>query len=140
MKHRIHSAALALALVVAPALAQQQEEELAPGFNACVQQSGGATTQMAACGQAAYEFWDKRLNEAYKKARQACFDAACQERLRGMQRHWIQYKEAMGDVLFRGLERVGGSMNRLNAVAFAAEETKKQTRLLQELLRSGGAQ
>ena len=62
------------------------------------------------------------------------------EKLQGAQRHWIQYKEAMGDVLFRSLQRVGGSMDRLNAVTFSAEETKKQTLLLQELLRSSGAE
>ena len=133
------AALVALSLSGASALAQPQEE-LAPGFDACVQQSGGATPQLVACAQAAYEFWDKRLNEEYKKARQACFDETCREKLLGAQRHWIQYKEAMGDMLFRGLQRTGGSMDRLNAVTFSAEETKKQTLLLQELLRSSGAE
>ncbi|MBR6975863.1 MAG: DUF1311 domain-containing protein [Ottowia sp.] len=133
------AALVALSLSGASALAQPQEE-LAPGFDACVQQSGGATPQLVACAQAAYEFWDKRLNEEYKKARQACFDETCREKLLGAQRHWIQYKEAMGDVLFRSLQRTGGSMGRLNAVTFSAEETKKQTLLLQELLRSSGAE
>ena len=128
-----------LFLCPAPLCAAEAGDELAPGFNACVERSGGSTPQMAACGQAAYEYWDKRLNDAYKKARQACFDDACRDRLQNMQRLWVQYKEAMGDVLFRGLERVGGSVNRLDAVAFSAEETKKQTELLRDLLRSSGA-
>lgn len=138
------SAPLALFLAVSflcpPLRAAEDREELAPGFNACVRQSGGSTPQMVACGQAAYEYWDKRLNDEYKKARQACFDDACRDRLQNMQRLWVRYKEAMGDVLFRSLDRVGGSMSRLDAVTFSAEETKKQAELLRDLHRGGGVE
>ncbi|MBQ9579232.1 MAG: DUF1311 domain-containing protein [Ottowia sp.] len=134
--HTTRAAALlaAFALCAAPALAQQ-EEELAPGFDACLKKSGGVTDKMEACSRAAYEYWDKQLNAEYKKVRQACPDDSCRQKLRDMQRHWIQYKESMSGVVYRGIGTEGASMNRLNAVAFEAEETKKQTELLRELLR-----
>ena len=138
MKHHTTRAAAllaALAMCAAPALAQQQEEELAPGFDACLGKSGGVTDKMEACAQAAYEFWDKQLNAEYKKVRQACDDDACRQKLRDAQHHWIQYKEAMRGVVYRGIGTEGAPQNRLNAVTFEAEETKKQTGLLRELLR-----
>ena len=136
-RHTTRAAALlaALALCGASALAQQQQrEELAPGFNACMEQSGGVTPKMVDCGRAAYEFWDKQLNVEYKKARQACENDACRQKLRDMQRHWIKYKEAMSSILFQGLDSGGGSLNRVDAAIFEAEETKKQTGLLRDLL------
>ena len=137
MKHHTTRAAALLAALVfctAPALAQQQREELAPGFNACMEQSGGVTPEMMDCGRAAYEFWDKQLNVEYKKVQQACENDTCRQKLRDMQRHWIQYKEAMSLIMFQGLDSGGGSLNRVNAAIFEAEETKKQTGLLRDLL------
>ena len=69
-KLRLLLCCLALLFLAAPAMAE--EDELAPGFDRCMEQSGGVTTEMLGCLQQAYEYWDARLNTNYKKARQAC--------------------------------------------------------------------
>ena len=69
-KLRLLLCCLALLFLTAPAMAE--EDELAPGFDRCMEQSGGVTTEMLGCLQQAYEYWDARLNTNYKKARQAC--------------------------------------------------------------------
>ena len=51
--------AVPLALA-APACA---EEELAPGYNACMDRSDGVTADMIECMNKAYAYLDKRLNE-----------------------------------------------------------------------------
>lgn len=61
---------LALLFLAAPAMAE--EDELAPGFDRCMEQSGGVTMEMMGCFQQAYDYWDARLNANYQKARQAC--------------------------------------------------------------------
>ena len=40
----------------------------------------------------------------------------------------------MSSILFQGLDSGGGSLNRVDAAIFEAEETKKQTGLLRDLL------
>lgn len=82
-KLRLLLCCLALLFLTAPAMAE--ENELAPGFDRCMEQSGGVTTEMLGCLQQAYEYWDVRLNANYKKARQACKSSsdpkACSDKL-----------------------------------------------------------
>lgn len=126
---RILFCALALVFMTSSAFA---EEELAPGYNACMENSGGVTAKMNDCMENAYNYLDKRLNAKYKKARQACMDSsnpgACSEKLLKMQRHWIQYKELMSELV--GLPNEGGSMAGLAGMSFLVDETAKQARLL----------
>ena len=82
-KLRLLLCCLALLFLAAPAMAE--EDELAPGFDRCMEQSGGVTTEMLGCLQQAYEYWDARLNTNYKKARQACKSCSTgQRRFTGM--------------------------------------------------------
>ena len=106
------------------------EEELAPGYNACIDKAQ-STADNVECLTGAYNYWDKVLNANFKKAQGACEDTAnakeCRARLLKAQRLWIQYKEAMGDALY-GMG--GGTMDSLTVGHFLAEETKKQAQLL----------
>ena len=107
-------------------------EELAPGFAQCMEKAE-STAASIECLTAAYNHWDKILNENFKRAREACKDSEhadkCEKDLVKAQRLWIQYKEAMFPVIdeLNG----GGSMARLMVNDFAVSETKKQARLLE---------
>ena len=107
------------------------EEELAPGYNACIEKAQ-STADNLECLTAAYTHWDKALNANFKKAQAACEDTAnakeCRAKLLKAQRLWIQYKEAMGDALY-GMGG-GGTMDSLTVGHFLAGETKKQAQLL----------
>ena len=132
-KLRLLLCCLALLFLAAPAMAE--EDELAPGFDRCMEQSGGVTTEMLGCLQQAYEYWDARLNTNYKKARQACKSSsdpkACSDKLLKGQRAWVQYKEAFTDLV--QLPNEGGSMARLNSMSFLTGETRTQALLLGQL-------
>lgn len=132
-KLRLLLCCLALLFLAAPAMAE--EDELAPGFDRCMEQSGGVTTEMLNCLQQAYEYWDARLNTNYKKARQACKSSsdpkACSDKLLKGQRAWVQYKEVFTDLV--QLPNEGGSMARLNSMSFLTGETRKQALLLGQI-------
>lgn len=132
-KLRLLLCCLALLFLAAPAMAE--EDELAPGFDRCMEQSGGVTTEMLGCLQQAYEYWDARLNTNYKKARQACKSSsdpkACSDKLLKGQRAWVQYKEVFTDLV--QLPNEGGSMARLNSMSFLTGETRKQALLLGQI-------
>ncbi len=112
-----------------PALA---EEELAPGFNECMEKSGGVTADMLMCLNDAYDHWDTVLNENYAAAMKLCDESAdpkvCKDKLRRAERLWVQYKDAMAEALaeFEG----GGTASTVMASDFMAGETKRQARLL----------
>ena len=129
------SSALLSGLLFLTAPAMAEEDELAPGFDRCMEQSGGVTTEMLGCLQQAYEYWDARLNTNYKKARQACKSSsdpkACSDKLLKGQRAWVQYKEVFTDLV--QLPNEGGSMARLNSMSFLTGETRKQALLLGQI-------
>lgn len=127
--------AAALALSAAPVFAQERmiapdPTELAPGFRACMSE---ADTDMAMsdCYSAATQYWDAILNANFKKAMAACAQAsdekACRDTLREAQRQWMRYRDAMIPVL---MPEDAGTLQRVEANAFVAEETKKQAGLL----------
>ncbi len=108
-------------------------EELAPGYDSCMEKAL-SNADMMHCTTAAHTYWDATLNRNYAAALNRCNNAAsnadktaCKDKLRKTQRLWIQYKEAMTDVL---LTLEGGTLARLTASGFLAEETKKQALLL----------
>ncbi len=112
-----------------PSASMAQEEELAPGFNACMQR-GYSTADMVECFNAAYEYWDKALNRNYKLAMKNCDENGlpeCKAKLKKAQRAWIQYKEGMSDYIVSSSD---GTMSRVSAISFLAEETKKQAKML----------
>ena len=107
------------------------EEELAPGYNVCME-NAVSDMDMMECTNAAYAHWDKVLNENYAAALKSCNaaedPAACKANIKKAERLWVQYKEAMSDVVLE--LNGGGSLSRLAAAGFLAEETKKQATLL----------
>lgn len=125
---------LVLLFLASPAMAG--DDELAPGFDRCMEQSGGVTMEMVGCLQQAYDYWDARLNTNYKKARQACQNSsdpkAWSDKLLKGQRAWVQYKEFFADLV--QLPNEGGSMARLSAMSFLARETRRQALLLEQLV------
>lgn len=114
-----------------PLTANAEEEELAPGFDACMDKAA-TTAETRNCLREAQDYWDKILNENFKKAKDHCAQATspkeCSENLVAAQRQWIKYKE-MTPAVIRDLH--GGSMGTQIADDFLATETKKQARLLQ---------
>lgn len=120
-----------IALTLSPLRASAEEEELAPGYNACIDKSESTADTIDCIGKA-YEHWDKKINQNFKKAEGACAESEnpqdCKKALVKAQRLWVQYKEAMPTVIeyLNG----GGSMSRVTANYFMAEETKKQAQLL----------
>lgn len=125
----------ALTLLAVPGLAQERmiapdPTELAPGFRACMSEAD-TDMAMSACYAAATEYWDAILNANFKKAMAACAQASdekvCRETLREAQRQWMRYRDAMIPVL---MPEDAGTLQRVEANAFVAEETKKQAGLL----------
>lgn len=120
---------------VQPCLA---EEELAPGFDACMEKSGGVTMEMRMCLDQAYKYWDAELNSNYTAAMKRCGDMgdpkACKNRLRNAERLWVQYKEAMSDAIM-GYEE--GTMGPVLGADFLARETKKQAQELGSMAGQG---
>lgn len=106
--------------------------ELAPGLDACMEASEGVTSKMMDCLAEAHAYWDKRLNENYRKALDSCTGTEqaeqCVNRLRKAQRAWIAYRDAMGDVVFDN--NGGGSYSRLAAQEFSLQETRRQAECL----------
>lgn len=110
-------------------------EELAPGFDSCMDRSEGVTVDMLMCLNDAYDYWDDRLNDSYAAAMKLCSDSEepgrCKKKLREAERLWVQYKNAMGEAV-AGLEGEG-TLSGVTASSFMVEETKKQAKLLESL-------
>ena len=125
---------LAFVLAILPATARG-EEELAPGFDACIGKAVSTVDQVD-CLSRAYEYWDKQLNANYQQARAQCASAEkpdlCRAHLLKAERAWVAYKEAMGDVVWD--MNGGGSISRVSALGFTVEETKKQAKLLKSFV------
>ncbi len=105
------------------------EEELAPGFGACIERSNGGDIAMTQCAHEAYEYWDRKLNIYYKKAKASCESDSCRKKLLSAQRAWVQYKEKMQDVIL--MDFTGGTLSRLNSAMFAVQVTKYQAEQLE---------
>ena len=119
---------MALLVLLGVSQTAAAEEELAPGFDACMEKSGGVTADLRMCLNEAYEYWDAALNENYAAAMKLCDETAdpkaCKNKLRSAERLWVQYKTAMADAL---AELGGdGSLSLIISSDFLARETKKQ--------------
>ncbi len=125
----------ALLLFLSPVSLSFAGEELAPGFDSCMNRSEGVTVDMLMCLNDAYDYWDDRLNDSYAAAMKHCSGSddpvTCKKNLRDAERLWVQYKNAMGEAV-AGLEG-GGTLSGVTASSFMVEETKKQAELLDRL-------
>ncbi|QYX55640.1 DUF1311 domain-containing protein [Roseovarius sp. SCSIO 43702] len=100
----------------------------------CMKARGYATAVMGGCAHAEYEYWDQRLNVAYKAARAKAkrMDTANEELVRGslvtalrdMQRAWIAYRDATCD--FERLQWGGGTGGGPATASCLMRETAEQ--------------
>lgn len=109
------------------------EEELAPGFNKCMEESEGVTANMRECLSNAYEYWDKKLNLNYKQALKNCPNDTCIIELKQMQRSWNKYKEGMSKMILNYGMNAGGTLASIESYDFVVRLTKEQTKLLEDL-------
>ena len=111
-------------------------EEIAPGYNACMDATQGVTSQMLKCQEKAYSFVDTVLNVNYQMAMKACNKEgdpkACKATILKMQRAWIKYKEATADYLFKALD--AGSLTPVLVNDFVNQATKDQGKKLELML------
>lgn len=128
--------ALAVSVVLLGAGAAYAKEELAPGYSACMDASGGVTAQIQKCQSDAYIYLDGRLNTNYKQAMRACNNEAdpkaCKATVLKMQRAWIKYKEATADYLF--MAHGDGSFTPIIVDDFVNGTTKTQGDLLEVMV------
>lgn len=67
-------------------------------YDTCMDKAGGVTSSMRDCHAAEFRRQDSRLNSNYQKA-MAGFDAAHKEKLRAVQRLWIQVRDGTCDLV-----------------------------------------
>lgn len=136
MKKLIISMAVLCALSAVTAGNASAEEELAPGYNKCMEESGYSDLPMIDCISQAADYWDKQLNINYQKARQECSNTdnpqKCQQLLQKAERNWIAFKDNFVAYLN---EQAGGSAmgtaDRLQIAMFLAQANREQSRNLQ---------
>ena len=127
MKRVIFSLLVALVCLCLPGLSHAEEEELAPGFNACMDKAV-STADMVGCMNAGIEHWDKVLAKNYAEAEKGCLDpdkARCDEYrslLRASMKSWKAYRSDTASYLG---QVSGGSMDRLSAAMFYLQVTKQ---------------
>lgn len=96
----------------------------------------GSMIEMIKCAADEYQKNDKLLNERYKIAMKKCDEyfpqnaKECKNSLLKAQRNWSTYKESMHSYIYGFGPNGGGSLGRLEAAQFLADETKKQADLL----------
>ena len=110
------------------------EEELAPGYGACIGRASGSSAGMLQCGSEAFAYWDKKLNASYKKAMDRCPDESCRKNLKDAERAFVKYKEGMQDMVLR---QDNGFDVRLESQLFGIEATRRQARLLEYIAAYG---
>ncbi len=129
-RHRLTSmiCALCLCLSCIPIFsASASAEELAPGYDACMDKPS-ATTEMMECLSKAYQHWDAKLNANYKKRMKQCESKEEKDRLLKAQRAWLKYKQDMQEYI---INSDNGTMSRMDSLSFAVDATKMQAKLLE---------
>ena len=107
------------------------EEELAPGYNACMEKAYGDDVETRECMRKAHAYWDRKLNENYRAAKESCSSKACAKKLLEAERAWLKWRDLMAELLYES--RGGGSMNIAKSIYFEAEATKLQAQKLARL-------
>lgn len=105
-------------------------EELAPGYNRCMESATG-TFDMLQCGQDAYLYWEEKLTEAYKSLRARCHTLEgrsleqCQDYVEKIEKNCQEYREQGMNLLhiFYGEDN---QLARLEAQQFNIMATQKQ--------------
>jgi uncharacterized protein YecT (DUF1311 family) len=87
------AAAALLAGTLAAASARAGEPQFSPALDTCLDKAKGVTADMVDCIGAEIAVQDKRLNDAYKAAI-AKLTPRRQKELQGVQRLWLQFRDA----------------------------------------------
>jgi uncharacterized protein YecT (DUF1311 family) len=129
---RRYLAALLLAGTLAgPAIAEDDPIDVQLG--ACLDSPDGMSTQgMVECIGAAYEAWDKALNDAYR-ALMASLSPEEAELLRASQREWIKFRDAESTFLASLLTPDRGTMMRLTVNEMMSDLVKHRVLQLRSL-------
>lgn len=82
---------------VNPSAAASREDELAPGFDACMDRAASASYDDGAdCYKKAGDYQARRLEAAYKKARKLCDQgdnpAQCKNELKKLELAWLDFQ------------------------------------------------
>ena len=116
-------------LLNAPALAAA-DSELSQTYSACMDKSGGVTSEMLDCMSAEFTRQDARLNENYKRL-MSKLSAKRKEGLLEAQRAWIKFRDTNCSFYFDpdggSAAHLFGSDCMLNATANRATELKNLT-------------
>lgn len=105
------------------------EVKLSPAYSKCVNNAGGVTSSMLDCDAKEYKVQDAKLNKMYKAA-MSQLDAQGKNKLKNVQRIWVQYKEAKCG-FYDGLS--GGTMDALNSSGCTIEETALRAQELESI-------
>jgi uncharacterized protein YecT (DUF1311 family) len=120
-KGRVVRGLIVVALVMlcaAPAAAQKIDQ---PAVHGRAEACDGGTYQMIACLERQRNYWDKRLNAAYKAA---LADAKTEQSrsLRAAQRAWLAFRDTNCDYYLRG----EGSIAKISAALCLRDMTEKR--------------
>jgi uncharacterized protein YecT (DUF1311 family) len=131
MLRRFLAAMLLAGAVAGPAIAEDDPIDVRLG--ACLDSPDGMTTQgMVECIGAAYEAWDKALNEAYGSL-MATLSPEEAEGLRAAQREWIKFRDAESNFLGSLLTPDRGSMMRITVNEMMSDLVKDRVLQLRSL-------
>lgn len=130
----------ALLLTLSPLASAEDMDELAPGLNACLT-NATAESDIIACVQAGYDYWEKQVESNYIAALAFCQTdigttegeeaaAKCRAQVSSAHKSWQSYRDAMTDYLgFTSLNR-GGSMERFDVLYSLTQMTRDHAFLL----------
>lgn len=89
-EHRVIFVLATLLISVTPASA---ETEFSKAFSACIDKSGGVTSEMLECADIELKAQDQRLNTAYREL-SSNLNAKRRGELQDVQRLWIRFRDA----------------------------------------------
>lgn len=122
------------------------EEELAPGFSACIGDAMGKR-MIRHCYLEADKYWGEKLETAYSRLLARCAKAGhpdkCKDRVRKMQRSWLQYANLMSEILLvEGTDETANPNPDVDAFensgSFQARATKAQYEWISRALEGSG--
>lgn len=131
MKRVVFSLFLALAFFCLPGISHAEEDELAPGFKACMDEATSTATMMT-CMNNAIEHWEKVLAKNYAQAEKNCEEddnrcAGYRSLLQATMTSWKTYRADMAAYLG---QVSGGTMDRLAAASFDLDAIRLYARTI----------
>ena len=117
-------------LLIIPFFLFTSEIVYSPGYDQCLDKSGGITVNIRECNARELKYQDALLNRYYRQAMNRLSGKQRQE-LRDAQRAWIRYRDANCQ-LYYGL--TGGTIDILNGSSCYVDMTARRARELYQLI------